>query len=89
MNKLHMVFDNAVAALLIKTPRNGDAGGRSVRASGLAPVGSRLSINGKPVAFNEQARFDTQVTPLPGGRLVFRLLNGGVESWTVRTVRAK
>ncbi|MFZ5440543.1 MAG: hypothetical protein ACOZQL_11080 [Myxococcota bacterium] len=89
MNKLHMIFDNAVSALLIKTPRNGDAGGRTVRASGVAPVGSRLFINGRAASFDEQARFDTVVAPLPGGRLVFRLLHGGVESWTVRTVRAK
>lgn len=89
MNKLHMVFDNAVAALSIKTPRNGDGGGRTVHATGIAPVGSRLFINGKSVALDDQARFETSVAPLPGGRVVFRLLHAGAESYTVRTVRSR
>lgn len=89
MNKLHMVFDNAVSALSIKTPRNGDAGGRSVNAVGIAPVGSKLFINGKSVTLDAQARFDTSVTPVAGGRVVFRLLHNGAESYTVRTVRAR
>ncbi len=89
LNKLHMTFDNAVASLLIKAPRNGDVGGKSVRASGIAPVGSRLSINGRNVTLDEQARFETSVAPLAGGRVVFRLVQGGAESWTVRTVRAR
>ncbi len=89
MNKLHMVFDNAVAALSIKTPRNGDAGGKSVNAVGIAPVGSKLFINGKSVTLDGQARFDTSVSPAAGGRVVFRLLHNGAESYTVRTVRAR
>jgi hypothetical protein len=89
MNKLHMTFDNAVSSLLIKSPRNGDAGGKLVTCAGVAPVGARLVINGKAAPLDEQARFDTQVAPLPGGRVVFRLMQGGGESWTVRTVRAK
>jgi FtsP/CotA-like multicopper oxidase with cupredoxin domain len=88
MNKLHMVFDNAVSSLLIKTPRNGDVGGKSVNAVGIAPVGSKLFINGKSVTLDEQARFDTTVTP-QGGRIVFRLLHAGAESYTVRTVRGR
>lgn len=89
MNKLHMTFDNAVASLSIKAPRNGDAGGKTVKCVGVAPVGSKLFINGKSVSLDEQARFDTQVAPLGGGRVIFRLLQGGAESWTVRTVRTK
>lgn len=89
MNKLHMTFDNGVAALAIKTPRNGDPGGKSVKTSGVVPVGAKLFINGKPVELDEHARFDTSVAPLGGGRLVYRLVSGGVESWTVRTVRGK
>jgi len=89
MNKLHMIFDNAVSSLLIKSPKNGDAGGKSIKCSGVAPVGSRLFINGRSTALDEQARFDTAVAPLAGGRVVFRLLQGGAESWTVRTVRAR
>jgi ferric-dicitrate binding protein FerR (iron transport regulator) len=89
MNKLHLVFDNAVSALLIKAPRNGDAGGRSVAAHGIAPVGSKLFINGRAVPLDAQARFETTVAPLGGGRVVFRLVQGGVESYTVRTVRTR
>ena len=89
MNKLEMRFDNGVASLLIKTPRNGDAGGRAVSTSGVAPVGSKLFINGRAIELDAQARFDTSVAPLPGGRIVYRLVSGGGESWTVRTVRSK
>ncbi|MFT3710098.1 MAG: hypothetical protein QM817_20900 [Archangium sp.] len=89
MNKLHMTFDNGVAALAIKTPRNGDAGGKTVKTSGLVPVGAKLFINGRAVELDEHARFDTSVSPLAGGRLVYRLVTGGAESWTVRTVRGK
>ena len=88
MNKLHMVFDNAVSSLSIKTPRNGEAGGKSVNAVGIAPVGSKLFINGKAVQLDAQARFDTQVSPV-GGRVVFRLLHNGGESYTVRTVKTR
>ncbi len=87
MNKLHMVFDNAVSALSIKSPRNGEVG-RTLNAVGIAPVGSRLFINGKAVPLDAQARFDTQVTSV-GGRVVFRLLHDGAESYTVRTVKPR
>lgn len=89
MNKLHLVFDNAVSSLIIKTPRNGDPGGKSISAAGVAPVGSKLSINGKSVALDDQARFETSANPLPGGRVIFRLLQGGAEIYTVRTVRGR
>lgn len=89
MNRLHMVFDNAVETLSIKSPREGDLAGKTVRATGVAPVGSRLFINGKSIGLDEQARFDVAVSPLPGGRVVFRLLNDGAEVYTVRTVRSR
>jgi hypothetical protein len=89
MNKLHMTFDNGVAALAIKTPRNGDPGGKTVKTSGVVPVGAKLFINGRAVELDEHARFDTSVAPLAGGRLVYRLVTGGAESWTVRSVRGK
>ena len=89
MNKLHMVFDNAVSALAIKSPKNGDPAGKSVNASGIAPVGSKLFINARSVALDEQARFETLVTPAPSGRVIFRLLNNGAETYTVRTLRSR
>jgi len=88
MNKLHMTFDNGVAGLNIKTPRNGEALGKGGTTSGVVPVGSRLFINGKSVDLDGQGRFEVAVTPI-GGRLVYRLVTGGAESWTVRAVRAK
>lgn len=89
MNKLLMVYDNAVPSLVIKTPRNGDPGGPSVRVSGVAPFGARLFVNGKPIALDEKARFDSSVAPFPGGRVIFRLVQGGAEAYTVRTVRGR
>lgn len=89
MNKLLMVYDNAVPTLVIKTPRNGDPGGATVRVSGVAPFGSRLFVNGRPINLDEKARFDASVAPFSGGRLVFRLLHGGAEAYTVRTVRSR
>ena len=88
MNKLEIVYDNAVPNLLIKSPLNGDPGGASVRVAGIAPVGARVFVNGKAVALDDKARFDTTAAPLPGGRLVFRMVGkSGAEVYTVRTVR--
>ncbi len=87
MNKLAIVYDNAVPSLVIKTPRNGDAGGARVHITGIAPVGSRLLVNGRSVELDKASRFDSEVAPLPGGRVVFRLLQGASELYTVRTVR--
>ena len=89
LNKLHMVYDNAVPQLMIKSPRNGEAGGKSVRVAGIAPVGARVFVNGKAMELDEKARFDGQVAPLPGGRVVFRMVNGSAETYTVRTVRGR
>lgn len=89
MNKLHLVYDNAVSALVIKAPRNGDPGGKTVHVVGVAPVGSRLFVNGRALALDDAHRFDAQVAPAAGGRVVFRLLHGGAETYTVRTVRRR
>ncbi len=88
MNKLEITYDNAVPNLIIKAPHNGDPGGAQVPVVGIAPVGSKLFVNGKAVALDEKARFDTISTPLPGGKMVFRLVKGGSEVYTVRTLRA-
>ncbi len=88
MNKLELTYDNAVPNLIIKAPRNGDPNQASVPVVGIAPVGARLFVNGKAVALDDKARFDTTASPLPGGRLVFRMLKGGSEVYTVRTLRA-
>lgn len=87
MNKLQMIFDNAVEALRITAPRSGEPFHSVVRAAGIVPVGSRLSINGKAIPLDEQARFDAKVNPLSDGQIVFRLVHGGVETYTVRTLK--
>lgn len=88
MNKLEIVYDNAVPNLIIKAPRNGDPGGASVPVVGIAPVGAKVFVNGKPVELDDKARFNTKAAPLAGGRLVFRMLSkNGAEVYTVRTVR--
>jgi hypothetical protein len=43
-------------------------------------------VNGKAAPLDDKARFDTTATPLPGGRMVFRLVNGAVEAYTVRVL---
>lgn len=89
LNKLQMDYDNAVPTLQIRAPRNGDAGGKTVKVAGIAPVGAKLFVNGKPVALDEKARFDTTAAPLPGGRIVFRMVHQGAEIFTLRTVRGR
>jgi ferric-dicitrate binding protein FerR (iron transport regulator) len=89
LNKLHMVYDNAVPQLIIKSPRNGEAGGKTVKVAGIAPVGAKVFVNGKAMELDEKARFEAQVAPLVGGRVVFRMVHGNVETYTVRTVKGR
>jgi hypothetical protein len=46
-----------------------------------------VSINGKPVSLDEKSRFDQDIAPSPSGLLVFRMVNGASEVYTVRKVR--
>jgi hypothetical protein len=88
LNKLTMVYDNAVAQLVLKSPKNGDpvvAG--QVKAVGIAPVGSKVFVNGKAAVLDGQARFEATVAPLAQGRVVVRSVGAGSETFTVRTVR--
>lgn len=87
MNKLEITYDNAVRGLTIKTPKNGDPGGAKVKCTGIAPVGAKVTINGKPVPLDEKSRFDMDAAPLSGGLLVFRMVNGPSEVYTVRRVK--
>jgi hypothetical protein len=87
MNKLVITYDNAVPGLTIKAPKNGDPGGAKVRCQGIAPVGAKVTVNGRAVPLDEKSRFDTEVAPMGGGLLVFRMVNGASEVYTVRKVR--
>lgn len=68
--------DNSVPALLIRAPKNGElVKGNRVQASGTAPVGARVLVNGKPAALDEKNRFDVSVVPVGRPPMVmFRLL---------------
>lgn len=87
MNKLVITYDNAVPNLMIKAPKNGDPGGAKVRCQGIAPVGAKVTVNGRAVPLDEKSRFDLEVAPMGGGLLVFRMVNGASEVYTVRKVR--
>jgi len=90
MNKLELVYDNSVPTLVITSPRNGEglAGGK-VHAVGVAPVGSRLSINGRAVPLDAKSRFDTTVTATGRSPMViFRLSRPqATDAYTVRLLK--
>ena len=60
-----------------------------MRVEVVAPVGSRLFVNGRPATLDEKARFETTATPGPRGLVVFKLLQRAAESYTVRSVSAR
>ena len=81
LNKLEIVYDNAVPTLLIKSVTGGTV-------VGVAPVGAKVFVNGRALELDDKARFNTKVSPLPGGRFLFRVVGkNGAEVYTVRTVR--
>jgi ferric-dicitrate binding protein FerR (iron transport regulator) len=84
MNQLELHYDNAVRALVIKAPRNGDPSSAKVPVSGIAPIGVKVMANGQPMNLDDKARFAGQVKPLPGSRVAFRVVVNGVETYIVR-----
>jgi hypothetical protein len=80
MNKMDVVFDNSVTRLVLSAPREGERGSTAV---GVAPLGSKLSLNGRAVGLDAGGRFSV---PIGGAStLVFRLVNkDGAESLWVR-----
>ncbi|HEX5752274.1 MAG TPA: hypothetical protein VFZ09_39070 [Archangium sp.] len=89
MNKLELVFDNSVPTLVINAPREGVRAGPRVRVTGVAPVDSKLFVNGRPVNLDSKHRFNTWV--VPEGRpplVVFKLSRPGApDVYTVRTLK--
>lgn len=89
MSKLELVYDNSVPSLVITSPKNGDVASAPLRATGVAPVGTRLYINGKPAPLDEKNRFDAPAVPI--GRppvVIFRLSRPpAADSYTVRVLR--
>jgi hypothetical protein len=87
MNKLELVYDNALTRLAIGSPKpNEVATGPEVEALGVAPLGSKLFINGKPARLDGKGRFQEKVSRAPA--VVFRLVGkNGSESYWIRKLR--
>ena len=85
MNKLEMVYDNAVAEVVIKSPRNGDPIAAMVPVSGVAPFKTRVSVNGQLLALDDKARFNSKTAPV-GGKVIFRTVGEGGEQVIVRVL---
>lgn len=89
MNKLDLVYDNSVPTLLIKSPRNAERATSPLTTSGVAPIGAKLFINGKPVELDEKSRFNVSVTP--SGRppaIVYRVAKpNGPDAFYVRVLK--
>lgn len=80
MNKMDIVFDNSLTQLVLTAPKEGE---RAATATGVAPLGARLSLNGKPVPLDAAGRF---AVPTGGAAvLVFKLTaRDGAERYWVR-----
>jgi hypothetical protein len=87
MNKLELVYDNARRELAIRRPRPGErVEAQGVPLEGVAPLGSRLFVNGQAVALDAKGRFFQR---LPASQvLVFRLISDQGEAYWVRTLRS-
>jgi len=88
MNKLDMIYDNSRRSLAIARPRQGERVGKVVESSGVAPIGSKLTLNGKAATLDGKGRFKVSVPSSPF--LVFRLVtDDGGESYWIRQVRSR
>jgi hypothetical protein len=90
MNKLEIVYDNAVPLLIVLSPPNGTLARGKLQARGIAPLGSRVYINGKPAPLDEKGRFDTSASPQGSPPvIIFKLARPGeVDAVTVRTLKS-
>ena len=89
MNKLDIVYDNSLTTLAIGSPKPGERViGEEVDVTGVAPLGSKLFINGKLAPLDEKGRFSTQVARADA--VVFRLVRkDGAESYWIRRLRTR
>jgi hypothetical protein len=90
MNKLEIVYDNAVPLLVILSPANGTLARGKLPARGIAPLGSRVYINGKPAPLDEKGRFDTLASPQGSPPvIIFKMARPGeADAVTVRTLKS-
>ncbi|MFN0061521.1 MAG: FecR domain-containing protein [Myxococcaceae bacterium] len=89
MNKLEMVFDNAVPQLTVLSPRAGEVARVRVPVRGIAPLGSRVYINGKAAPLDDKNRFETVGFPVGSPPvIIFRVTRPGEpDAFTVRVLR--
>jgi hypothetical protein len=87
MNKLEIVYDNSHTTLAIAQPRLGETpSGAITPVRGVAPLGSKLYVNGKLAELDPKGRFSLDVRRADA--VVFRLVaENGAESWWVRPLR--
>jgi hypothetical protein len=89
MNKLEVVYDNTLNTLAIGSPKPGArVSGPDVQVSGIAPIGSKLFVNGQLVPLDGKGRFDMRVQRTAA--VIFRLLeNDGSQRYWVRALRLR
>jgi len=87
LNKLELLYDNSLVSLAIARPKPGDRlEGQEVAVSGVAPLGSRLYVNGRAASLDGKGRFDLRVAR--ASAVVFRLVSkNGSESYWLRRLR--
>ncbi len=87
MNKLEIVYDNSLTTLQISRPRQGEAAGAGTQAAGVAPLRTKLFVNGKPVQTDDKGRFSVPVARAE--HVVFRLVEpDGDERFWVRRLKS-
>ena len=87
-NRLELVYDNALRTLVLSEPAPRETiAGDSVRLRGVAPLGARLTVNGRALSLDEKGRFSASVDGKPR-TLIFRMVGAqGDESFWVRRIR--
>lgn len=86
MNKLELSYDNSNTILSIARPRPNEVKRLPLRTDGIAPEGSKLSVNGQDVALDRKGRFSAELPD--SDTLVYRLtLPNGTEAYWLRTLR--
>lgn len=87
MSVLELQYDNQVRRLVITEPKNGDRQSARVPVAGVAPLGSKVAVNGQNLELEPKGRFAGVTSPISGGRVVFRWLGEDGETYIVRVLR--
>jgi hypothetical protein len=86
LNRMEIVFDNTLTTLSITAPREGEVAQAGTMASGIAPLGAKLLVNGKPAELDPGGRFALKVGKVEA--VLFTLLaRDGTESLWVRRLK--